>query len=266
MEILNFKGPLSDLIYILKKGGSIHIKKKNRGKFTEYCGGKVTEECIAKGKKSKDPKIRKRATFAANARKWKHANGGPLGKPNFKESKDAYYYDPETDTVFAPDSTGEFYLHELFHARPDLQLLESLKPYYHNLNDDVLKQFGADLSFVKKFNNDPGHFYSPEELGARVVAATEMLKQAGVQNIDESFLKEARLNENKYGDNFRDLLYMYNDENLIKIFNTFKYQQGGIIRYQDPPGELPALVQRVNKSKANFVQRLLDPNRKHIQN
>jgi hypothetical protein len=69
MEILNFKGPLSDLIHILKKGGSIHIKKKNRGKFTEYCGGKVTEECIAKGKKSKDPKIRKRATFAANARK-----------------------------------------------------------------------------------------------------------------------------------------------------------------------------------------------------
>ena len=78
MEILNFKGPLSDLIYILKKGGSIHIKKKNRGKFTEYCGGKVTEECIAKGKKSKDPKIRKRATFAANARKWKHENGGIL--------------------------------------------------------------------------------------------------------------------------------------------------------------------------------------------
>lgn len=64
-------------VLILKKGG-IHIKKKNRGKFTEYCGGKVTEECIAKGKKSKDPKIRKRATFAANARRWKHENGGIL--------------------------------------------------------------------------------------------------------------------------------------------------------------------------------------------
>lgn len=68
-------------IPILKKGG-IHIKKKNRGKFTEYCGGKVTEECIAKGKKSKDPKIRKRATFAANARKWKHADGGILKYQN----------------------------------------------------------------------------------------------------------------------------------------------------------------------------------------
>ena len=29
-----------------KKGKGIHIKKKNRGKFTEYCGGEVTDECI----------------------------------------------------------------------------------------------------------------------------------------------------------------------------------------------------------------------------
>ena len=56
----------------------IHIKKKNRGKFTEYCGGKVTEECIRRGKNSSSPTIRKRATFAANARKWKHQNGGVL--------------------------------------------------------------------------------------------------------------------------------------------------------------------------------------------
>lgn len=60
------------------KGGRIHIKPENRGKFTEYCGGKVTSECIAKGKRSSDPAIRKRATFAANARKWKHADGGQL--------------------------------------------------------------------------------------------------------------------------------------------------------------------------------------------
>ena len=55
-----------------KKGGKIHIKKENRGKFTDYCGGKVTSECIARGKASPNPAIRKRATFAANARKWKH--------------------------------------------------------------------------------------------------------------------------------------------------------------------------------------------------
>lgn len=54
-----------------KKGRKIYIKKKNRGKFTDYCGGKVTSECIARGKKSSSPVIRKRATFAENARKWK---------------------------------------------------------------------------------------------------------------------------------------------------------------------------------------------------
>ena len=59
-------------------GGKIYIKPENRGKFTKYCGGKVTSECIARGKKSSDPAVRKRATFAANARKWHHADGGFL--------------------------------------------------------------------------------------------------------------------------------------------------------------------------------------------
>ena len=60
------------------KGGEIHIKPENRGKFTKYCGGKVTSECIARGKRSSDPAVRKRAAFAANARKWHHAFGGDL--------------------------------------------------------------------------------------------------------------------------------------------------------------------------------------------
>ena len=55
-----------------KNGSKIHIKKENIGKFTEYCGGKVTEECIQRGKNSPNPKIRKRATFADNARHFKH--------------------------------------------------------------------------------------------------------------------------------------------------------------------------------------------------
>lgn len=60
-------------------GGGIHIKKANRGKFTEYCGGKVTSECIRRGKNSSSPAVRKRATFAQNARNW-HADGGPIGQ------------------------------------------------------------------------------------------------------------------------------------------------------------------------------------------
>lgn len=60
---------------IAKDGGGIHIKKKNRGKFTEYCGGKVTEACIRRGKNSSNPTTRKRATFAQNARNWNAFEG-----------------------------------------------------------------------------------------------------------------------------------------------------------------------------------------------
>lgn len=68
--------PRELLVQIYKKGSKIHIKESNKGKFTDYCGGKVTQDCIAKGKNSPNPVIRKRANFAANARKWKHQNGG----------------------------------------------------------------------------------------------------------------------------------------------------------------------------------------------
>ena len=62
---------------IAKDGGDIKIKEKNKGKFTAYCGGKVTEACIRKGKNSSNPTTRKRATFAQNARNW-NAFGGWL--------------------------------------------------------------------------------------------------------------------------------------------------------------------------------------------
>lgn len=75
---MRYSGVMSPFGNQFKDGGGIHIKKENRGKFTEYCGGKVTSECIARGKRSSSPTIRKRATFAANARKWKHDDGGPL--------------------------------------------------------------------------------------------------------------------------------------------------------------------------------------------
>ena len=52
---------------ILSEGG-IHIKAKNKGKFTatKKRTGKSTEEL----KHSKNPLTRKRAIFAANAKKW----------------------------------------------------------------------------------------------------------------------------------------------------------------------------------------------------
>lgn len=60
----------NNIIERFKKGNKIKIKKENKGKFTDYCNGKVTSECINRGKNSPDPKIRKRATFAQSVRSW----------------------------------------------------------------------------------------------------------------------------------------------------------------------------------------------------
>lgn len=67
---------MNDVVKIFKKGHKIHIKESQKGTFTKWCGGNVTDECIQRGKNSSNPKIRKKATFAANARKWKHKEGG----------------------------------------------------------------------------------------------------------------------------------------------------------------------------------------------
>lgn len=72
------QGGKMNTLQFLKNGSGIHIKKKNRGKFTSYCGGKVTDSCIRRAKASGNPTLVKRATFAANVRKWKHQDGGTL--------------------------------------------------------------------------------------------------------------------------------------------------------------------------------------------
>lgn len=77
-EKLSWLDKIKKAVLSRKRGGTIKIKPENKGKFTDYCRGKVTQACITKGKNSKDPKIRKRATFADNARKWKKLEGGLL--------------------------------------------------------------------------------------------------------------------------------------------------------------------------------------------
>ena len=62
---------------------SIHIKKKNKGKFTESAkkaGHSVQEHAKAVlNDPDATPLQKKRANFAKNAAKWKHEDGGSLG-------------------------------------------------------------------------------------------------------------------------------------------------------------------------------------------
>jgi len=59
---------------IFASGGKIHIKKKNRGKFTAL--KKRTGKSASWFKAHGTPAQKKMAIFALNARKWKHSHGG----------------------------------------------------------------------------------------------------------------------------------------------------------------------------------------------
>ena len=61
---------------LLSSGGSIHIKPENRGKFTAL--KERTGHSATWFKENGTPAQKKMATFALNARHWKHADGGPL--------------------------------------------------------------------------------------------------------------------------------------------------------------------------------------------
>ena len=52
----------------IQKANKRMKEKGTVGSFTKYCGGRVTQSCIDRAKKSDDPTLRRRAQFAANMR------------------------------------------------------------------------------------------------------------------------------------------------------------------------------------------------------
>lgn len=82
-NILMFKDG-NKLIPNYKKGKKIHIKKKNRGKFTasaKRAGKSVQEHARAVLRNpNATPLQKKRANFARNAAKWKHQEGGIIDR------------------------------------------------------------------------------------------------------------------------------------------------------------------------------------------
>lgn len=72
----------------MAKGGKIHIKPENRGKFTAL--KKRTGKSASWFKEHGTPAQKKMATFALNARKWKHDDGGWIDE-EFTLPYSAYY-------------------------------------------------------------------------------------------------------------------------------------------------------------------------------
>ena len=106
-------------------------------------------------------------------------------------------------------------VHELWHFISKNIPDERFQEFYKDLSDSKISELGGDLKFVNRTGN-PQEFYDPSELLARLFAAK--YKTQG-NSYTKEFFKNARANETKYGYNFRDLLHMYNDDNLVKLFS-----------------------------------------------
>lgn len=75
-ESLENQNAFNAMQNIAAYGGKIHIKPENRGKFTRL--KERTGKSATWFKEHGTPAQKKMATFALNARKWKHADGGPI--------------------------------------------------------------------------------------------------------------------------------------------------------------------------------------------
>lgn len=89
-EIVNFFKSGGNLKIKCKKGSNIHIKKKNKGKFTasaKRAGQSVQEHARSVlSDPNATPLQKKRANFARNASKWHHKNGGSMRIPGVIDS------------------------------------------------------------------------------------------------------------------------------------------------------------------------------------
>ncbi len=151
-------------IPMLANGSGIHIKKENRGKFTETKKrtGKTTEELTH----SKNPLTRKRAIFAQNAKKWKHEDGGEVHKPNGHRSiLDNGWFktkDLKKNHPLTYQQGGNFTTGALVDAIYDNGLEQKYgNGNYNNVNNKLLSQLKPNKNNhyddIVKLRNHPTH-------------------------------------------------------------------------------------------------------------
>ena len=149
-------------IPVLANGSGIHIKKENRGKFTETKKrtGKTTEELTH----SKNPLTRKRAIFAQNSRKWKHEDGGEVHKPNGHRSilDNGWFKTKNLKNPLTYQQGGNFTTGALSNTIWEFpNQVEYGNGNYNNVNNKLLSQFTHDsrghYSDKVKLSNHPTH-------------------------------------------------------------------------------------------------------------
>lgn len=169
-------------IPMLANGSGIHIKKENRGKFTETKKrtGKTTEELTH----SKNPLTRKRAIFAQNSRKWKHEDGGEVHKPNGHRSiLDNGWFktkDLKKNHPLTYQQGGNF---QINNSQPQV-----LQRYISLVNQGIPQQVAFDTSHLSIVEDGrPGKYYSfgrrASNLGGWTKNATDSLTNGRYKNL-----------------------------------------------------------------------------------
>ena len=169
-------------IPMLANGSGIHIKKENRGKFTETKKrtGKTTEELTH----SKNPLTRKRAIFAQNSRKFKHEDGGEVHKPNGPRSiLDNGWFktkDLKKNHPLTYQQGGNF---QISNSQPQV-----LQRYISLVNQGIPQQAAFDTSHLSIVEDGrPGKYYSfgrrASNLGGWTKNATDSLTNGRYKNL-----------------------------------------------------------------------------------
>jgi len=115
-------------------------RNNTKGSFREWCGGKVTDECIERGLKSKNPKIRRRAALAKAFRNMrKKEEGGTVPKDGYAKTTSSYI-----------QQLRNMYLSKLQNNMAE-KMEENLSDVIGMLKDKNLIPTDLYNSFIKKY-------------------------------------------------------------------------------------------------------------------
>lgn len=257
------------LIPFNKKGNKIQIKPENKGKFTKYCKGKVTQECISKGKNSKDPKIRKRATFAANARKWakKHQEGGELNLNIKKFNKGGksnslqYLINPEMKLIESAYNFGKDKLKDITYSIMNMGAVDKSTRGTTRNAKDIMNAIANNSTWSSKeqrasiprnvaslyiYGNDLGQYTERPDLRYVGVEYDKTLRENG-RNPDKIKTYEGQIiNNTDFNDLQVSLPNFISDSQLIDYSNSDLNQIYGHVKPNSASGD----------DVAGFVSRL----------
>lgn len=255
-------------IPMLANGSGIHIKKENRGKFTETKKrtGKTTEELTH----SKNPLTRKRAIFAQNAKKWKHEDGGEVRKPNGHRSildngwfktKDLKKNHPLTYQQGGNFTTGALVdaiyddgLEQKYgngnYNNVNNKLLSQLKPNKNNHYDDIVKLRNHPTHPSRgRFNKSGTKFYLTD-FGMQDPNLTLFGTADGNQDSQTTMIYKGGVVLPEITVTPKQGNYIDNTYDQVKIYpNTIKkHQQGGSFQINNSqPQVLQRYISLVNQ-------------------